>query len=399
MTTNKNYPYLLFVISFLSVALGAMDSVLSSAYLPEILKDMGMNTDEDTKAGTGAWINFAFLAGGTVGGIALSFLSDRLGRRNILALSLALYGAGSGLAIFATGWELFAVTRFIVGTGVGAALVVSAVAIADSWEGRTRAIALGILSIAYPVGIIGSGIITSNIPDWKIAFGIGTIPLLLALPAYLLVKETLRKSKDILSEKKVSLGDHGSSLISGMLIYGTMLIGLWSAFAWLPTWVQSLIGDNTEKGQSQRGMAVTLLGIGGLAGGLVSGWLANRWGHRMMQGICFVLCLLLSFFMFKLGETFSTRILTGSAALGFCFGISQGVLNDFIPNLFPASIRSSATGLCFHAGRAFTAVAVFFVGAWAVSLGGYGNAIFIFSWVYIIGFIALLFMKNVSTSR
>jgi MFS family permease len=398
MSANKNYPWLLFAICFLSVALGAMDSVLSAAYLPEILKDMGMNTDEDTAARTGAWINFSFLAGGTVGGIILSFLSDRLGRRIILALSLLLYGAGSGLGIFVSSWELFAATRFIVGAGVGAALVVSAVAIADTWVGRTKAIALGILSIAYPVGIIGSGLITSNISSWKMAFTVGAIPVLLSIPAYLLVKETLREAQGGSTAKKVSLADHSGSLISGMLVYGTMLIGLWSAFAWLPTWVQSLIGEDTAGGQSQRGMAVTLLGMGGLVGGLVSGWLANRWGHKLIQGICFVLCLLLSFLLFKLETVFSTRILIGSAAMGLCFGVSQGVLNDLIPNLFPLSIRSTATGLCFHAGRAFTAIAVFFVGAWAVSLGGFGNAIFIFSAVYAIGLVALLFMKKTSTT-
>ena len=91
-------------------------------------------------------------------------------------------------------------------------------------------------------------------------------------------------------------------------------------------------------------------------------------------------------------ETFDQKVLIGSALLGLCFGISQGVLNYFIPELFPVQVRSSATGLCFHVGRAFTAIAVFFVGAWAVWLGGYGNAIFTFSWVYIIGLVALLFI-------
>jgi len=394
MTGNKSYPYLLFVISFLTVALGAMDSVLSSAYLPDILKDMGMNADESTAARTGAWINFSFLAGGTIGGITLSFLSDRLGRKIILALSLLLYGIGSGLGAITHEWNLFALTRFLVGTGVGAALVVSAVAIADTWSGKTKAIALGILSIAYPVGIIASGLITSNISDWQIAFVVGAIPIVLAVAAYMLVKETLKSTDNDPAVKKVTLVDHSGKLLSGILIYGTMLIGLWSAFAWLPTWVQSLLGDNSADGQSQRGMAVTLLGVGGLVGGVLSGWLSKKWGDRLIQGICFVLCLLISFLLFRLEKTFSIRILIGSGLLGFCFGISQGVLNDFIPNLFPPQIRSSATGLCFHTGRAFTAIAVFFVGAWAVSLGGYGNAIFIFSAVYLIGLVSLLLMRK-----
>lgn len=376
-----------------------MDSVLSSAYLPEILKYMGMNSDEATAADTGAWINCAFLAGGTVGGIILGFLSDRLGRRIILALSLILYGGGSGLGILTHSWQLFAATRFVAGTGVGAALVVSAVVIADTWKGSSKTIALGILSIAYPAGIIASGLITSNIPGWQTAFLVGTVPLIFSLPAYLLVKETYVRSAHHKEIKTFSLADHKRDLISGMLVYGTMLIGLWSAFAWLPTWVQSLVGDDMESGHSKRGMAVMLLGFGGVPGGIISGWLANKWGGKLIQGICFVVCLILSFVMFKLSTVFSVQILAGSAALGLFFGISQGVLNDLIPDLFPAAIRATATGLCFHAGRAFTTVAVFFVGAWAVSLGGYGNAIFIFSGIYIIGLVALIFMKGKKNSK
>ena len=102
--------------------------------------------------------------------------------------------------------------------------------------------------------------------------------------------------------------------------------------------------------------------------------------------------------MFKMITELSNAVFIGSALLGLFFGISQGVLNILIPELFPAHLRSSYTGLCFHTGRAFTAAAVFFVGALAMALGGYGNAIFTFSWVYIIGLIALLFIKRPGVS-
>ena len=394
MTEKKFYLPLLFSISFLSVALGALDSVLSSAYLPDILRDMNSKPDEASAANAGAWINFSFLAGGAVGGIIFSFISDRFGRRKTLALALLFYGAGSGLGAFTHSWQLLSVTRFLVGIGVGTALVISAVIISEAWGNRTKAIALGMLSVAYPAGIIASGIITSSVSNWRNAFFIGAIPVLFTVPVYYLVKETLTISPIASEEKKELLSAYRGNLISGILIYGTMLIGLWSAFSWLPTWVQSLLGDDSAKGQSQRGMSVTLLGLGGLIGSIASGWLVNRWGARLMQAICFILCLLFSFLLFKLSKTFSIQILVGSGLLGICFGVSQGVLNAFIPELFPISLRSSATGLCFHTGRVFTAIAVFFIGAWAVWLGGYGNAIFAFSGVYIIGLVALLFMKQ-----
>ena len=393
MCASPVYPYRLFIVCFLSVAFGAMDSVLSSAYLPDILRSLAPVAGEAAKGTAGAWINFAFLAGATLGGIALGFLSDRIGRWAVLMLALAAYGAGSAAGALAVHWEMLAFTRLLVGAGVGAVLVVSAVLVSEAWEPRTRAVALGVLSVAYPVGIIASGLVTSSVRDWRMAFLLGASAVVLLVPARRMMLDSPRWSASPNLSREASLNNHTTALFSGILVYGTMLLGLWAAFCWLPTWVQSLVGSDMQQGQSQRGLSMTLLGMGGLAGGLASGFLANRFGARQVQAACFILCLLLSYGLFQAHSTYTATILPGIALLGICFGVSQGVLNDYIPALFPVAVRSAATGLCFHTGRAFTAAAVFFVGALVVWFGGYGNAIFAFSIVYLAGLAALYFTK------
>jgi hypothetical protein len=81
--------------------------------------------------------------------------------------------------------------------------------------------------------------------------------------------------------------------------------------------------------------------------------------------------------------------------LSFTFGISQGLLAVYIPLLFQVSIRAMATGFCFNIGRFFTAAVVFFVGALVITLGGYGNSLFTFSFVFLLGFFILLFSRKV----
>lgn len=397
MPEPQSRPYLLFILCFLSVALGAMNSVLSSAYLPDIVRELTGQTGDAATGHVGSWVNFDFSAGGTLGGIALSFLSDRIGRRAVLMLALLCYGVGSGLGALAGSWEILAFTRLLVGAGVGAALVVSAVIISETWEECSRAVALGILSVAYPIGIITSGIITSTVANWRVAFVLGALPVLVVLPVRWWVKESLQWTASKNAPRAEKLADYKTELFSGILIYGAMLIGLWAAFSWLPTWVQSLLGDNAPEGQSERGLSVALLGMGGLVGGIVSGFLANRFGGRAVQAACFVVCFLLSYFLFQINSSYTLQTQVGIGLLGLCFGVSQGVLNDYIPELFPAALRSSATGLCFHVGRAFTAAAVWFVGAFVVWFGGYGNAIFAFSTVYVVGLLALLFLKKQKT--
>ena len=192
MSSKQSYPYILFTFSFLSVALGAMNSVLAPTYLPDILKDLNSTSETSNSENAGAWINFTFLAGTTIGGILLSFISDHTGRKKSLVFSLLICGIGCGLGAICTSWQQLAATRFVVGVGVGTALVISTVVLSETWALRTKAIALGILSVAYPVGIIASGIITYFIPQWQTALLIGILPCLLVIPAILLLEESYK---------------------------------------------------------------------------------------------------------------------------------------------------------------------------------------------------------------
>jgi MFS family permease len=171
-----------------------------------------------------------------------------------------------------------------------------------------------------------------------------------------------------------------------------MLIGLWAIFSWLPTWVQSLI--TASDGQKERGITMMLLGMGGLTGGFLSGWLLNVVGTRKAMLMCFAVCSVLSFVLFKTNTVFSPLVYLETGILAFFFGVSQGVLSYYIPQLFPTGIRATATGFCFNIGRLFTGTAVLFVGILVTVLGGYGNAIYLFSLVFVVGLLVVLLIRK-----
>jgi MFS family permease len=172
-----------------------------------------------------------------------------------------------------------------------------------------------------------------------------------------------------------------------------MLIGLWAIFSWAPTWAQN-ISPGTDA-QKMRGITIMIMASGGLAGSFSSGWIANAIGLRKTMMMCFAGCFLFTFLEFKLNTAFSTATYLELIALAFFFGISQGALAVYIPQIFPVAIRASATGFCFNIGRLFTGAVVFFIGALVTVLGGYGNAIFIFSFIFLIGFAATFIAKEV----
>jgi MFS family permease len=326
-------------------------------------------------------------------------ICDKIGRLRTVILATAFYGLFMVLTGFSPSWFLVTVYRFLSGFGIGGVLVTTNILVAEAWSAKKRAVALGILSISIPVGIFSAGGIELFLSTWRQAFLIGFIPIVIAMVALLTLPlsdkwntnhEASNETGDFLSNRLFN-PSYTKNLLFGSIIFGTMLIGLWATFSWLPTWVQSM---SVTDAQHDRGLSMMILGSGGLTGGFISGWIANAIGLRKTMLMCFAISFIMAFLLFKINTGFTTIAFMELAVLALFFGISQGVLSVFIPHLFPKIVRASATGFCYSAGRLFTATAVFFVGALVSFLGGYGNAIFTFSFVYVIGFIATLFVNK-----
>jgi len=403
MTDQKEnitgYHWLLFAICFFGTALAGVISTLMSVYLPVAVKDILGEKNADELNSISAYINAVFIFGGTFGGLISGIISDKAGRKIGVIVSIACYGLFAILTGYMPNWWGIVICRFFSGFGYGAILVTGTTIMIEEWPKKSRAIFIGFLSIGIPVGIFSAGVINNFVSSWRQGFLVGFIPLTIATLAIFLLKESEKWKYDRKQvathkkkEEKLFAVNHRYDLLKGSLIFGAMLVGLWAIFSWIPTWIQNLIvvGD----GQKERGLSMMMMGMGGLAGGFLSGWLINAAGAKRSMLLCFVVCSVLSFILFKTNSTFSNMILVEIGVISLFFGASQGVLSVYIPNLFPVNIRGTATGFCFNTGRLITAIAVLFIGVLVSTLGGYGNSLFIFSLVFVIGFIATLLSKN-----
>ena len=391
------YHWLMFGICFLGNVMGGTVSTLMSVYLPVLVKDLLGTVDESRLSYVSAYISALYFIGWAIGGLSMGVICDRIGRAKSLALSIGLFGFFTILVSFAQSWEVILFLRFFCGFGVGGMLVINNTLLSETWPARSRAVFIGILSIGFPVGIFSSGAVNYLVSGWREGFLFGVLPLALSALAIWILRESeaWKASKGLGEEHKVrrNLLEHRKDLINGSIIFGSMLIGLWAIFSWVPTWVQSLLAGS--EGQRERGISMMLLGAGGLSGGFVSGWVANALGTRKAMLVCFAGVFILSFLLFKMNSSFTTVTVIEIAMLSFMFGISQGLLAVYIPQLFPVSIRAMATGFCFNVGRFVTAAVVFFVGALVTTLGGYGNSLFTFSFIFLFGFAVLLFSKKI----
>lgn len=393
------YRVALFVICFFSTALGGSVSTLMSVYLPVVIKDLQGAVPADEINAISGYINAIFIFGWAFGGFTWGVISDKMGRKKALLLAIGSYGVFTILTGLMPTWWGVLLCRFFSGFGVGGVLVTSITLVSEVWPAKSKAVIIGILSIAFPVGIFSAGVINLIVSSWRSGFLVGVIPLTLALIGALVLNESenwLNYRNNIANREnplsKLLSKNHRRELIVGSLTFGTMLIGLWAIFSWLPTWVQSLITDHDAA--KERGLSMMCMGMGGLTGGFFSGWLVNLLSIRRSMVICFAVCAGMSFILFKTNTIFSTAVYIEIIILALFFGASQGVLSAYIPQLFSTGIKATATGFCFNIGRIFTATAVLFVAVLVSTLGGYGNSLFVFSLVFIIGLLVVLFVRE-----
>ncbi|MBS1747686.1 MAG: MFS transporter [Bacteroidetes bacterium] len=381
-----------FIICFISIMFSGISTMLMSVYLPVAVKDLLGSVTGERMNTISAYINSIFIFGSMFGGFIWGVICDRIGRSKAVAFSTGLYAMFTLLTAFSSSWLLTGIFRFVTGFGIGGILVTTNILIAEIWPEKNRAIALGIASAAMPVGFIIAGILNNIIPEWRHAFYTGIIPLITAIIAMFILAEPDSWKRVSQTDKKADRielfsATNRNTLVTGSVIFGAMLIGLWAVFSWAPTWVQSITPDS-NKANDLRGITLMILAVSGLAGSIVSGWIVNSIGMRKTMMMCFIVCFIMTGIVFKLNHSITNATLIEMVVLAFFFGISQGALSVYIPALFPTILRASATGFCFNIGRLFTATVVFFIGALVTFLGGYGNAVFIFSFIFLIGLIA-----------
>lgn len=377
-----------FIICFLCNVCAGLISTLMPTYLPAVVQDLSGPDDINRVSAT---INALYIAGWTIGGFTWGYISDRIGRAKALSLSVLLFGGFTVLISFAVSWQWVVAARLLSGFAVGGILVLTPTLLSEIWPASSRSVIIGIDSIGFPVGIFSTGIVSYFVNDWREGFYIGFLPAILGILAFYLLIESTNWNASRDSDKPALDPEATSNLVKGSVIFGSMLIGLWGMFSWIPSWIQTLPSVFEIKGQA---IAMMLLGAGGLLGGFISGWISNVLGVRKAMLICFSGCFVMSLFLFGMTASSENVIYAELALLSLFFGISQGLLSIYIPQLFPYRVRGTYTGICFNVGRIATTLAVFFVGVIVTAVGGYSNALMLFASIFIVGFIAVFLTRD-----
>lgn len=136
---------------------------------------------------TGGEVGFAntvYLVGQVLGALVFGHLTDRLGRKRLFLVTIALYLVATALSGLAPTYEVFLVLRFFAGAGIGGEYSAINSAIDELVPARIRGHIDLAINGSYWIGVAAGAALTLVLLDaalfpitigWRLAFGFGAI--------------------------------------------------------------------------------------------------------------------------------------------------------------------------------------------------------------------------------
>src|SRR3982751_1156512 len=172
-------------------ALDAMDVGLISFVMAALAAQWGLSPTQLSWLGSIGFVGMAL--GATLGGL----LADRLGRRQVFALTLLVFGVATGAAALAWSVAALLVFRFLIGLGLGAELPVASTLVSEYAPARVRGRLVVALEAFWAVGwvlaaLIGYLLVPRSDAGWRWALALGALPALYAVAVRRGLPESVR---------------------------------------------------------------------------------------------------------------------------------------------------------------------------------------------------------------
>jgi AAHS family 4-hydroxybenzoate transporter-like MFS transporter len=343
-------PYVVAVVGFLVAMVDGYDTLMLAFIAPLISREWAL-----LPSTVGAIFASSY-AGAALGATAIGVAADRVGRKAMLLVSLAVVGIFPMLCARAATPVQLMMLRAIAGLGLGGALSATTALTAQNVPDRQRRAAVTRMFLGFPVGAMVGGAITAaamSVLGWRGVFVGGGLCALLLIPVVAIgVGETAsqaRRSLRVHSRRPfrelLSDGRARSTVLFCLCVF-MMLLTTYFLVSWVPT-VLTLNGMSPQHGA----MAAVILNLGGIIGTLILSFLVNYKNPLTPVVVCLcvggVLIVLLGHAIASPGTT--TMILM--FAVGLAVVGAQGGIPALCVHLYPASVYATAVGLSVACGR------------------------------------------------
>ncbi len=374
-------------------ALDAMDVGLISFVIA------ALKVQWELSDGQMSWIASIGFVGMALGASTGGLLADRIGRRQVFALTLLVYGLATGASALAWSVGSLMALRFVVGLGLGAELPVASTLVSEFAPARIRGRVVVVLEAFWAVGwvlaaLVGYFVIPASDDGWRWGLLIGAVPALYAVYVRRGLPESVRfleragrteQAEQVVRRFELSAGERRAdaapraenapdpSTTEPAAERQSGVRGLWSpfmrrrttaiwvvwffvnfayygAFVWLPSIL-------VESGFSLvRSFGFTLIiTLAQLPGYAVAAVLIETWGRRATLGTFLVgSAVSAGLFGWAGGDT---AVLIAGMLLSFFNLGAWGALYAVTPEIYPTALRGTGAGWAAGFGRIASIVA------------------------------------------
>ncbi|KRM96308.1 major facilitator superfamily permease [Liquorilactobacillus aquaticus DSM 21051] len=390
MLPKKHTPKSLLAITGLAWLFDAMDVGMLSFVIAALKTEWNLS---EIQLG---WIGSVSSIGMAIGAVFFGILADRIGRKDVLIITLLVFSIGTGLSALTTGYLAFIILRFFVGAGLGGELPVASTLVSENVPVESRGRTVVLLESFWAGGWLVAAIISYFvIPTWgwRIALIISALTAFYALylryglhesQNYVRKYVITERPKIIDSLKDLWKPDYFRATLMLWVVWFMVVFSYYGMFLWLPSVL-------VLKGHSMiHSFGYTLImTLAQLPGYFVAAWLVERLGRKWVLSL-FLMGTAVSALGFGNANSISS-ILTFGILLSFFNLGAWGTLYAYSPEQYPLAIRGTGTGIAAGVGRIGGVLGPIMVGT-LISKGTSFTAIFgIFCASILVAVITIIF--------
>lgn len=362
MNINKwdtSYEWKIVLLLTLAFGLVGLDRWIIAPLLPSIMKDLALNYQD---------VGLIFGALGITWGIFAIFtgrLSDKIGHRKILILSLILFSLASGFSGAAMGLTSLILIRALMGVSEGAFCPTSFAATAVAAKPSRRGALQGLQQSGFALFGLGLGPIIATqlmlvVPSWREVFWVVAIPgFILAVFLFFVLREPeqTQGGQLLISEKQAKSNEKVNWLV--LLKTRNILLSMIGLFctmscvfvisAMVPLYLENYLKLSTQ----DMGIIVSAIGFGGFLGQFLVPTLSDWIGRRSASILSFLGSAI--FIYLFANAPASVMSLFGLLFIlsFFSLGLIALLSGPIAAESAPAGLVASSIGLVVGAGEIF----------------------------------------------
>ncbi|UVS98265.1 MFS transporter [Burkholderia glumae] len=341
------------VLLGLGFGLVGLDRWIVAPLFPHMMRDLNLNFQQ-----LGSLIGILSVAWG-IWAIAMGSVSDRIGRKKILVVSMVAFSLLSSLSGLASGFASLMLIRAVMGVAEGAFTPASVAATGEASLPSRRGFNQGLqLSMFSLLGLGFAPILATQllriVPSWHWVFMISAVPGLIVA---VLISRVLRDKpkSELQGPASAQARPRWTGLFGSRNVWLAMLAilcamsGIFVVSAMVPTYLVEVLHLDSQ----QMGFVVSAIGFGGFVGSFGVAGISDFIGRRNAALIAFIGA---AVFLYLFARTGANQL----ALFGLLFGVSVfalgllGLLSGPIATeAAPAGLVASSIGFVSGAGEIF----------------------------------------------